>query len=378
MRPSFRASATLADQLLTKCFPPSAELQISDWAPEKSGSNLLARTMSYIKPLNGSIGPKQTKCLLTDESAHVDFDDYVCVITSTRTPDVPSGSAFCVKTRTSMTWSKNNTCRVLVTTGVEWSKSSFIKGQSSFFTIQLSAKPHADPPGHTGIIERSCIDGQKTYHADLEKSMRAYIHAHRSEFLSEGQDAEVASIDEDTASLEEQREVDQGRRPSMSAAAAESTASDNPFLRTIRPVLDLASGVGELFGGMSPVSAGLSFIVAFLVLSNMWTLSSRPKDDGAARMTSGIARAPASRSTGRRNPDEIALAVRGALHDYFALHPPPAPTAAAVVDSDPAEDTLLDPAKEAVAIAAVLEELEARMAKLRGALAELEVMDFVE
>lgn len=111
--------------LLSLC----AELQISDWAPEKSGSNTLARTISYIKPLNGSIGPRQTKCLLTDENAHVDFDDYVCVITTTRTPDVPSGSAFSVRTRTSLTWSKGNSCRVVVTTGVEWTKSSFIKGE---------------------------------------------------------------------------------------------------------------------------------------------------------------------------------------------------------------------------------------------------------
>ncbi|KAL8280088.1 hypothetical protein RQP46_007418 [Phenoliferia psychrophenolica] len=332
------------------------ELQISDWAPEKSGSNLLARTMSYIKPLNGSIGPKQTKCLLTDESAHVDFDDYVCVITSTRTPDVPSGSAFAVKTRTSMTWAKNNSCRVVVTTGVEWSKSSFIKG----------------------IIERSCIEGQKTYHADLEKSMRAYIHAHRSEFLSEGQDASIASIDSDTASLEEQREVDQGRRPSMSAAAAESSADDSPFLRAIRPVLDLASGIGELFGGMSPVSGGLSFVVAVLVLSNLWTLSHRPASSSPSPSRDGSSSStkvsPASsRSTGRRNPDEIAHAVRGALHDYFAMHPPPptAPlTAAPVVDPIVARRGL-EPQEEARAITSLLDELEERMARLRLALVEL-------
>lgn len=93
--------------------------------------------MSYIKPLNGSIGPKQTKCLLTDENAHVDFDDYVCVITTTRTPDVPSGSAFAVRTKTSMTWAKGNSCRVVVTTGVEWSKSSFIKGTGLFLSPYL-------------------------------------------------------------------------------------------------------------------------------------------------------------------------------------------------------------------------------------------------
>jgi hypothetical protein len=44
-----------------------------------------------------------------------------------------------------------------------------------------------------GIIERSCIDGQKTYHADLEKAMRAYISAHSSEFIPEGLDPDLVT-----------------------------------------------------------------------------------------------------------------------------------------------------------------------------------------
>ncbi len=42
-----------------------------------------------------------------------------------------------------------------------------------------------------GIIERSAIDGQKVYHGELEKAMRAYIQDHKSEFLPEGIDAAV-------------------------------------------------------------------------------------------------------------------------------------------------------------------------------------------
>lgn len=109
--------------------PSYSDLQISDWAPSPTHAHLLTRSLSYIRRLNASIGPRQTKCVIVDENAHIDFDDFVCVITTTRTPDVPSGSAFAVKTRTSMTWAKGNSCRVVVTTGVEWSKSSFIKGE---------------------------------------------------------------------------------------------------------------------------------------------------------------------------------------------------------------------------------------------------------
>ena len=45
-----------------------------------------------------------------------------------------------------------------------------------------------------GIIEKSCIDGQKTYHVDLEKAMRDYIRANRAEFVPEGVD--VAEVEE--------------------------------------------------------------------------------------------------------------------------------------------------------------------------------------
>ena len=46
--------------------------------------------MLYIKPLTGSLGPKQTKCEITDETVHVDFDDYIATVTTTQTPKVPS------------------------------------------------------------------------------------------------------------------------------------------------------------------------------------------------------------------------------------------------------------------------------------------------
>ena len=84
--------------------------------------------MSYIKPLHASIGPRQTKCELSDEIAFCDFDDYVSTLTKTRTPDVPSGNVFSVKTRTCIMWASNVSSRVVVTTQVEWSGRSFIKG----------------------------------------------------------------------------------------------------------------------------------------------------------------------------------------------------------------------------------------------------------
>ncbi|KAF9535637.1 hypothetical protein CPB83DRAFT_24650 [Crepidotus variabilis] len=146
------------------------DIQMSDWAPLSPGSKLLTRNMSYIKPLAGSLGPKQTKCEIKDETDHMDFDDYVSTVTTTRTPDVPSGGVFSVKTRTCVMWASPVSSKVVVTTQVEWTGRSFIKG----------------------IIERSAIDGQKVYHTDLEKAMRSYIQEHQTEFLPEG--VEVAAV----------------------------------------------------------------------------------------------------------------------------------------------------------------------------------------
>lgn len=90
---------------------------------------MLSRSMTYIKPLGGSIGPKQTKCHIVDDLEHCDYDQYISMVTTTRTPDVPSGGVFSVKTRTCFTWASASTTRVVVTTEVEWTGKSWVKGK---------------------------------------------------------------------------------------------------------------------------------------------------------------------------------------------------------------------------------------------------------
>lgn len=106
------------------------DIQASDWAPIEPGSKLLARNMSYIKPLYASMGPKQTKCEIRDETEYCDFDDYVSTVSTTKNPDVPSGNVFSCKTRTCIMWASLMSTRVVVTTQVEWTGRSFIKGAS--------------------------------------------------------------------------------------------------------------------------------------------------------------------------------------------------------------------------------------------------------
>ncbi|KEP54228.1 tyrosine kinase family catalytic domain protein [Rhizoctonia solani 123E] len=121
----------------------------------------LARNMSYIKPLDGSIGPKQTGCELKNETVHIDFDDYVSILTTTHTPDVSGGKMFMVKTSTCIMWASAAASRLVVTTAVEWTGRSFIKS----------------------LVNKSTISSQIQYYASLENAMRSYIFAHRPEFI---------------------------------------------------------------------------------------------------------------------------------------------------------------------------------------------------
>ncbi|KAJ3730066.1 hypothetical protein DFJ43DRAFT_463781 [Lentinula guzmanii] len=250
------------------------DLQMSDWTP--GDENHLSRTMSYIKPLSGSVGPKQTKCEIRDEVEYCDFSPsnpnaYSSTLTTTRTPDVPSGGAFSVKTRTCITYASAISSKVVVTTQVEWTGRSFIKG----------------------LIERGAIDGQKTYHSDLEKAMRAYIQEHQTEFVPEGVKLEVVVAPPTTSAS-----------PSGTAATAEAnnnatspsvaSASGKPSSRGLQWALETLEGTWgvakrstkgalELLGDLLPPKSDLSstsvlYIIIFaLVMSNIWTWMRVPK-----------------------------------------------------------------------------------------------------
>lgn len=86
------------------------------------------RAYNYIKPLNASIGPKQTKCIITETVENIDLEKAINVLSSTQNPDVPSGNVFSVKTKYCLTWAENNATRVQVNCVVEWTGKSWLKG----------------------------------------------------------------------------------------------------------------------------------------------------------------------------------------------------------------------------------------------------------
>jgi hypothetical protein len=105
----------------------STDVQIED---DKTGLDQDHKTFSYsyIKLLGASIGPKSTKCSVTQTLDAFDLESSLSVTCSTLTPDVPSGSAFTTKTRYCLMWGPGNSTRFVANCCVEWNAKSWLKG----------------------------------------------------------------------------------------------------------------------------------------------------------------------------------------------------------------------------------------------------------
>ena len=109
------------------------DLQMED---DKKGlsEDIKSRTYSYIKPLYASIGPKQTKCIITETLDSIDLEKAVSITVTTQTPDVPNGNIFTVKTKYCLMWAAGNSTRILMSCAIEWTSKSWLKGND---TLQL-------------------------------------------------------------------------------------------------------------------------------------------------------------------------------------------------------------------------------------------------
>lgn len=105
----------------------SGDLQMED-DKKGMGDEVKTSTYSFIKPLSGAIGPKQTKCIVSQTLDTFDLEKAVSVTCSTQTPDVPSGSAFVTKTKYCLMWGPGNSTKLLMNCTVEWSGKSWLKG----------------------------------------------------------------------------------------------------------------------------------------------------------------------------------------------------------------------------------------------------------
>ncbi|CAE6340650.1 unnamed protein product [Rhizoctonia solani] len=217
------------------------DVQVSEWTPKEPDSPFVTRETSFIKPLSGGLGPKQTKCEVKDETTCLDFDDYVSVLTTTRTPDVPSGSIFSVKSRMCLTWAGPASTRCVVTSVVDWTGRSFIRA----------------------VIDKSAIDGQKQHHLDLEKAMRKYIADHRSEFVPKGvvvQEPETTNVNATSDDALESK--------NDGLTSTKGTSQVEAVFQLLRQIAQGAfTQVKQL-----PSTHALGLLVLVLALSNIWSL----------------------------------------------------------------------------------------------------------
>lgn len=288
------------------------DLHLGGWEGTK-------REFDYIKPLGGSIGPKQTKCMITDEEIHTDFDDYVTVMTTTRTPDVPAGNSFSVKTRTCLTWNGNgNVVRMFVSCATEWTGRSMLRS----------------------VIDKASIDGQKQYYTDLDKAIRAHMKEHPDKFREEGEDDDVEADEKEALAATgeaaagekgagaggDAKEGAAGAGAASDAAASAAAKSDGGLLaQTMDIAQTVGSTLGDVIGGLSELSPSmliLGGVVALLVFSNIWALSSSGAGRGHQRDPTDphrLIRPSGSSSTTKSSAQavEIAHAVRDVLRDYL-------------------------------------------------------------
>lgn len=115
----------------------STELQMED-DKKGLGEDQKSFSFNYIKPLPGSIGPRQTKCHTSMNLEQFDLDKAVIVLCSTQTPDVPSGNSFKTMTRYCLSWGPANSTRLVMTFTVEWSAKSWLKGGLSISIVIAS------------------------------------------------------------------------------------------------------------------------------------------------------------------------------------------------------------------------------------------------
>ncbi|KAK3829544.1 MAG: GRAM domain-containing protein, partial [Linnemannia elongata] len=143
--------SNFSKSFLTNEAMKGADVQEEAW--KGAGDGTSTKVTKYTKWLGMPIGPKTTKAILTDVCEYKNFDDHVSTVTTTSTPDVPSGGSFTTKCRTCITWAGPNQVLVVVTGAVEFTKSSWIKGQ----------------------IEKGAAEGMGTHYKELNTSIRKHI-----------------------------------------------------------------------------------------------------------------------------------------------------------------------------------------------------------
>lgn len=203
--------AVLFDQKFTTTFIEShdgSELSpIPDFHPSPTDPTRIQRDYTYQRALNYAIGPKSTRCEVTETIEHMNFADYVIVTTTTKTPDVPLGGAFAVKTRYVFSWGINNTTNVLVSQYIDWLGKSWMKS----------------------VIEKLSLSGSTVVVNQLIEEVKAEVAKHKEssqvdENIASTSDLARTAIEEEEAEEEKDKEERLRKRNDEKAAMVAQVA----------------------------------------------------------------------------------------------------------------------------------------------------------
>lgn len=224
-----------------------------EWAEQPDGKKV--RNFSYVKPLGGSIGPKQTRCLITETVDFFDLESHVSVTASTQTPDVPSGGVFLVKTRYCLSWGESGGTRIISNCTVEWSGKSWIKGP----------------------IEKGASDGQIGYNKSLLGSLRREIAPKRPVGMakaSKGKGKGKRRKDTGAGEGGSRSRVVGGGSPA-SEPASDRNADTWGLLGPLKPVL---GPLVDIIQPLLPANFGSILIAVILT----WVIASRFRPESSA------------------------------------------------------------------------------------------------
>lgn len=244
------------------------ELQFEDDKKGLTEENK-TRSYTYIKPLNSSIGPKQTKCTTVEQLDFFDLEKAVLVTLTTQTPDVPSGNVFSVKTKYLFTWAPNNSTRFFMSCLVDWTGKSWIKG---IFLRNSTASELMMLTLCSGPIEKGANDGQLGYGNNLVQALKAGV-APKARKVSpkagtKGKPRRVKTTVVD----------DESRNGAVSKASQKKEASWGLF----EPLRGPLSPIVGIFGPFW--NSNVAVVVLSTLLFMMWfrTPSTRPTSHGIA------------------------------------------------------------------------------------------------
>lgn len=202
---------------------------IGAFALNESGVN--TRTYSYQKQLHFPVGPSTTLCNVEEAVLHHDLSDYIELVNTTRTPNVPSGGNFATKTRYIIQWHERSRCRVRLSFWVEWTGSSWIKN----------------------MVESSCKTGLVASTVDFVNMIER--------FVAENVHEEYVTVGEAPAENEGSRSRSRSKTPATSLQPAEETEK-------VPAQTEATSTTLSRIPQQSPLVVGLLIanIVLFLIL----------------------------------------------------------------------------------------------------------------